>query len=146
MKKYIFLIGFLLMLAEASQAQRNDDRYDREKLEAARVAFITTRLDLKPEQAEKFWPVYNAFNESRGKQLHEMSALGRTKDIVLSEAEAKSRITKKFEIQRQLIVEEEEFVEDVSDILSYNQIIQLNEVSREFARHIFKRRREDNKN
>ncbi|UZD23242.1 hypothetical protein PBT90_07555 [Algoriphagus halophytocola] len=145
MKKHLLLLGFFLILAGSSQAQRDDDRYDREKLESARVAFITTRLDLTPEQAEKFWPIYNAFNESRGKQLHEMSKLGRTKDLNLSEAEAKSRISKKFGIQRQLILDEEKLVKDLSDILSYNQIIQLNEVSRDFARHIWKRRREDNK-
>jgi hypothetical protein len=32
-----------------------------EKIESMRVAFITNRLSLTPEESQKFWPVYNAF-------------------------------------------------------------------------------------
>jgi hypothetical protein len=145
MKKYI-LVSLLFFLAiGTSVAQRSEERYDREKLEAARVAFITTRLDLKPEQAQKFWPIYNVFNDSREKSLREMSELGRVKDIQLSEADAKSRITRKFEIERKMIVDEEKFVKDLSGVITYNQILQLNGLSREFTRHIYQRRREDDK-
>ena len=125
------------------KAQRPGEGYDREKLEAARVAFITTRLDLKPEQAQKFWPIYNVYNDSREKNLRAMSELGRTRDVELTEAEAKNRISKKFEIQRKLIVEEEKFVKDLSEVITYNQIIRLDGLNREFARHIWQRRRDE---
>ena len=143
MKKYT-LIALMFFLAIGNiLAQRQDEKYDREKLEAARVAFITTRLDLKPEQAEKFWPIFNVFNDSREKNLREMSNLGRLKDIQLSETEAKARITRRFEIDRKMIVDEEKFVKDLSSVITYNQIILLNGISREFARHIYQRRRSD---
>ncbi|MEP0714237.1 hypothetical protein [Algoriphagus sp.] len=147
MKKYISIAILFFLGLGTTFAQRSDERYDKEKLEAARVAFITTRLDLRPEQAEKFWPIYNVFDETRDKILKEMSELGRVKDIKLSEAEAKARIGKKFELQRKLIADEEKFVKDLSSVLTYNQIIQLNGLSREFARHIYQRhKREDSKN
>ena len=141
MRKYTILVILFFIVIGTSLAQRPGDRYDREKLEAARVAFITTRLDLKPEQAERFWPIFNVFNDAREKNLKEMSELGRVKDIEISESEAKARITKKFEIQRKMIVDEEKFVRDLSSVLTYNQIIQLNGLSREFARHIYQRRK-----
>lgn len=141
MRKYTILIILSFIVIGTSLAQRPGDRYDREKLEAARVAFITSRLDLKPDQAEKFWPIFNVFNDAREKNLKEMSELGRVKDIEISESEAKARITKKFEIQRKMIVDEEKFVRDLSSVLTYNQIIQLNGLSREFARHIYQRRK-----
>ncbi|WP_339703366.1 hypothetical protein [Algoriphagus aquimarinus] len=145
MKKYTLIALMFLLAFGTTYAQRTDEKYDREKLESARVAFITTRLDLKPEQAQKFWPIYNIFNDSREKSLREMSQLGRIKDLQLSEAEAKSRLTRKFEIQRKMIVDEEKFVKDLSTVITYNQIIQLNGLSREFARHIYQRRRDDDK-
>lgn len=141
MRKYTILVILFFIVIGTSLAQRPGDRYDREKLEAARVAFITTRLDLKPDQAERFWPIFNVFNDAREKNLKEMSELGRVKDIEISESEAKARITKKFEIQRKMIVDEEKFVRDLSSVLTYNQIIQLNGLSREFARHIYQRRK-----
>ena len=32
-------------------------------LEAIKIAYITKRLDLSPEEAEKFWPIYNQYAE-----------------------------------------------------------------------------------
>lgn len=145
MKKHAFIALLTFFVISTALAQRPGERYDREKLESARVAFITTRLDLKPEQAEKFWPIYNLFDDTREKSLKEMSELGKIKDVQLSEAEAKARIAKKFELQRKLIADEEKFVKDLSSVLTYNQIIQLNGLSREFARHIYQRRRDDDK-
>ena len=141
-KTKIFLLFFLL-IGTFAYAQRPNGNYDREKLESARVAFITTRLDLKPEQAQKFWPVFNVYSDSREKNLREISELGKVKGITISEVDAKARIDRKFEIERKMIVEEETFVKDLSTIISYNQIIQLNGLSREFARHIYQKRRED---
>ncbi|MCE7053837.1 hypothetical protein LZF95_04035 [Algoriphagus sp. AGSA1] len=145
MKKYSWIIFVFFLTIGTVLAQQPEGRYDREKLDAARVAFITTRLNLTPSQAEKFWPVYNVFEESRDKNLREMIALGKSKDTDLSESEAKSRISKKFDIQRKLVEDEEKFVENLSGILTYNQILQLNGLSREFARHIYQRRKEEQK-
>lgn len=35
----------------------------KENIEAMKVAFITSKLDLTPEEAQKFWPVYNQYTE-----------------------------------------------------------------------------------
>jgi hypothetical protein len=33
------------------------------RLEALKIAYITKRLDLSPEEAQKFWPIYNQYAE-----------------------------------------------------------------------------------
>jgi hypothetical protein len=33
------------------------------QLEAMKTAFITTRLQLTPQEAQKFWPIYNVYSE-----------------------------------------------------------------------------------
>lgn len=35
----------------------------KENIEAMKIAFITTKLDLTPDEAQKFWPVYNQYND-----------------------------------------------------------------------------------
>jgi hypothetical protein len=47
---------------ELPQAQ---DPKVKEKIQAARVAYITDQLALTPAEAEKFWPVYHEFAEKR---------------------------------------------------------------------------------
>ena len=34
-------------------------------MESMRIAFLTQKLDLSPEEAQKFWPVYNEFQKKR---------------------------------------------------------------------------------
>ncbi|MBA3972237.1 MAG: hypothetical protein H0X46_08860 [Bacteroidetes bacterium] len=50
---------------KGKQAQRQEKK---ENIEAMKVAFITSKLDLTPEEAQKFWPVYNQFTE----KMHEL--------------------------------------------------------------------------
>ena len=39
----------------------------REKIDAYRIAFITERLSLTPQEAQVFWPVYNQYQAERKK-------------------------------------------------------------------------------
>jgi hypothetical protein len=69
MKKLIHLL-FMSLICVAIQAQDIDDTQPqnanaKEKIKAARIGLITQRLGLTPEQAQKFWPVYNEFTEKR---------------------------------------------------------------------------------
>lgn len=44
-----------------SFAQKNSGRS--EQIESIKVAFITSKLDLTSEEAQKFWPIYNNYNK-----------------------------------------------------------------------------------
>lgn len=48
---------------------------NKDKFESARIAFFTSRMDLTPEEAGKFWPVYNEYN----KAVSEARKTGRAK-------------------------------------------------------------------
>jgi Spy/CpxP family protein refolding chaperone len=77
MEKYKRLLFAFLMVLSASVvlAQEVDDVPQdvpqtvdpkvRAKVDAARIGLITNRLGLTPEQAEKFWPIYNEFSQKR---------------------------------------------------------------------------------
>lgn len=50
----------LLMLAQQVHAQPNQQSA-KDQIEALRIAFISQQLNLTPEEAQRFWPVYNAY-------------------------------------------------------------------------------------
>src|SRR6185503_11465850 len=50
---------------EQEEELPKQDSKAQEKIKAARIAFITERLGLTPEEAEKFWPVYREFSMKR---------------------------------------------------------------------------------
>jgi hypothetical protein len=63
----ILLLGFFVMTSAIAQEEElaTADSKAQEKIKAARIAFITDRLGLTPEEAEKFWPVYREFTIKR---------------------------------------------------------------------------------
>ena len=144
MKKYtLYLLFFFLLIGGNVLAQRPGQQIDPERLQAARIAFITTRIDLKPEQAEKFWPIFNEFTEKREGLMKQIVSLNRGVNEI-SEEEAKSRIQQRFQLEEKLISEEKAFVNSVSKILSYKQILMLNNIARDFTRQLYQRQRGGN--
>ena len=54
------LFASVLLFAQPQGKPDNDQRKkDWERLQAEKIAFITQELDLTPEEAQVFWPVYN---------------------------------------------------------------------------------------
>jgi len=59
------LLG-VAVLATAGLAQSDNDKYlelIRQDLRTGKVAYMTEGMDLSPEKAEVFWPIYNAYLE-----------------------------------------------------------------------------------
>lgn len=63
----LFLFSFLLTWAQEHDVKEQEpvDKQAREKINAARVAYITERLALTPEEAEKFWPLYREYADKQ---------------------------------------------------------------------------------
>ncbi|MBA4300855.1 hypothetical protein SAMN03080617_01637 [Algoriphagus alkaliphilus] len=141
--KKLYLIAIILLLGIGTSALAQRPPVDQEKLQAARIAFITTRLDLKPEQAEKFWPIFNQYNDQREKTMRQISELGRGVETI-GEDEAKSRIQQRLKLQSELLEKEKGFVNEVSKVLSSKQILMLNNIARDFNRQLYQRGRGGN--
>ena len=62
--KYIKII-FLIMALAVTLEGFGQSREAMDRIRSARIALITERLGLSPEQAERFWPLYREFNEKR---------------------------------------------------------------------------------
>lgn len=60
MKK--ILSGILFVSFLTLSVVRAQDGGGREKIESAKIAMITNRLNLTTDQAQVFWPVYNEYN------------------------------------------------------------------------------------
>jgi len=58
------LITFVMFQANAQPGLGNNQKRS-ERLDAQRVAFITDKLRLTPNEAQVFWPVYNEYDAKR---------------------------------------------------------------------------------
>jgi hypothetical protein len=64
--KLNYIITLLILFSSFTlMAQRPSMEEIKAKLRSDKVAYLTTRISLTPEEAEKFWPVYNEFDDKR---------------------------------------------------------------------------------
>lgn len=139
--RFLVLVPFLFV-CKLVLAQGPGRDFDSQKLQDAKIAFITSRLDLTPDQAEKFWPIFNQFSDQREANLKKMAALNpRRESEKLSESQAQENINQRFALQKKMIQDEEKFVKEISGVITYSQILQLHGLSRDFARMIYQRQR-----
>jgi hypothetical protein len=45
----------------ALSAMAQDEQRDAGRLQAYKIAFLTKKLNLTPEEAQRFWPIYNQY-------------------------------------------------------------------------------------
>lgn len=57
------ILGIIMCLIMNSISVAQDRREHYQRIEAIKVAFITKKLDLSTEEAQKFWPVYNEYQK-----------------------------------------------------------------------------------
>ena len=58
--KNILLILSISFISFCAQAQE-DNATKKEKIQALKIAFITQKLELTSDEAQRFWPVYNRY-------------------------------------------------------------------------------------
>lgn len=134
MKKLI-IIGFILFGSLHMTAQ--DRNGHRERIRALKTAHITEGLNLTAKEAEKFWPVYNKFEEERRK-LHRREHADIEEIECISEERANQMVKEYVQIEREDYLLKKKFFEELSGIFSAKRIIQLKKVEDEFNRKMLK--------
>ncbi len=84
----VCLFSAALLFAQPQKSDESGRKKEYDRIQAEKIAFITSELDLTPEEAQVFWPVYNqcwkeameshmkmmkAFAEFRGKKAEALS-------------------------------------------------------------------------
>lgn len=60
MKNFILIIALFFGSFSVTNAQETHEQRS-EKIQALKIAFITQKLELNTDEAQKFWPVYNRY-------------------------------------------------------------------------------------
>ena len=142
--RLLSLAALLLTLAPAAQAQgglggagRRGQRLG--QLENAKIAFITNRVALTQDQAQKFWPLYNEFSDRR-REFNRSSRLLR-RDITegMTDQQLRDNFTQSFNTRQQELNLEKEYFEKFQKVISLRQVAQLFQAERDFTKEVIKR-------
>lgn len=137
----VMMVGALATLAKAQQPNKPNRAEMKQKIEAARIALITERLNLSPDQAEKFWPVYNEFTSER-KALREefkpdKKALKAKEEM--TEAERKEFLKRGLELKQKELDLEKEYSGKMLNVISTEQMLSLRGAEKDFKRMLLER-------
>lgn len=95
--KKIYLIWIFVSMAGFARAQETEIPSEKKQqdIEALKVAFISKELDLTPEEAQKFWPVYNQYaKELRSTIKDDVDVLDRDEKVLNLRKSYKDQFTK----------------------------------------------------
>jgi hypothetical protein len=112
----------------------------KQKIEAARIALITERLDLSPKEAEKFWPVYNEFTSQR-RSLRDSYRQERlqVKKEEMTEDQRKEVLQQQINLKQRELDLEKQYSNKVLDVISTKQMMSLRTAERDFKRMLLER-------
>lgn len=135
MKKIILLAVVVVISFAQLQAQGGN-----EKIEQLKIAFITKRLQLSTDEAQKFWPVYNQY-EAEKKQLFK-STIATTKEFKsdgeFTNAEAEQVINKHIEFKTKDLELIKKYIVEFKKILPDTKVAKLVTAEEQFKKMLTK--------
>lgn len=138
MKQLITILVLFLSLTTFAQ----DREKHMERIKALRVAFISDRLDLTPEEAQQFWPIFNQFDE-RQFELHKqkrrlMHKLRPENAAGLSDKETIALMEEEDKLESDFQENRRKLTKDLQGIIPNQKIIMLKQLEIEFKEKLLK--------
>ncbi len=120
-----------------------DDDVDRpgDKVQAAKVAYITRWLNLTPQESERFWPLHNEYEGEMDKIRRKYKATKRPEDM--SENEADRFIVTRFDMEQELLALKREYFQKFKTAIPASKIVKFNVAEREFRKELLRKMREN---
>jgi hypothetical protein len=137
----------LLLVSFSFYAQNGKVDEKREKIKAYKISFLTTELELTPTEAEKFWPVYNAYDDKQFELRHlkmksYLNKLDEDRLNSISEKEAATLLSQMECTDKDLYLLREKYNANLKKILSAKKILKLKKSEDDFNRKLLKQYRD----
>ena len=136
------ILPILLLLSSFSfYAQSENMKEKKEKIKALKVSFLTTELDLTAKESEKFWPVYNSFDDRQFDIRHTKMKAYKTRmnELALdkmSEKEASILLTQMQNTDEELYLLRKDFTQSLKKVLPAIKIVKLRVSEEDFNRKL----------
>jgi len=148
MKTFIIFSVLFIGLTISIQAQQRPHLFrNNDKIRALKAAYITEALDLSSKEAEKFWPIYNAYDkkvmELRFKKMRELGNKIKTKEGFnnLTNKEAEIILNDFINIESNILNAKRNLNKQLLSVISAKKIIKLYKAEDDFNRRLLQRLR-----
>lgn len=137
-----FLLGFMLLVPAMAQEVEDQvkDPKAQEKIRAARIAYITEKLGLTPAEAEKFWPIYNEFDQKRKELKLQNKDLRKNPDPAkANDADEKAVLARQHQLRQKELDLEKDYSNRLLNVVSAKKVMALSRTEKDFRNLLLKR-------
>lgn len=146
---FIALLSLFISMTTSAQDGLIKERFreKKEQIKSLKIAFITNELNLTPEEATKFWPLFNAF-EDKQQEIRKQKLKGyfdRSDNKMLdklSEKEASSMLSQMESAEDELFQLKKKFVSNLKAILPATKILKLKKAEEQFSKKLLQQYRD----
>lgn len=146
MKAHILLVFLSLsMMLAAQPGSGKRQGAVKERIRAQRVAFITERLALTSEEAQRFWPVYHEFTdqmESVKKAQRENRNATNDKLSAMSDKEVEKSLQDELSYQQQLVDLQRKYQMELAKTIPMKKVAMLYKAERDFKIALLRKMRD----
>jgi hypothetical protein len=136
--KNLMIIILVFCFGTLAYGQQDDEQIRRdpkamEKIQALRTAYISEKLGLTPDQAEKFWPVYREFTQERAKLREQFKEAQRS--INPNNANPKKEqelVNLGLEVKQKELNLEKDYSGRLMKVITAQQVLNLRKAEQEF--------------
>lgn len=150
MKKLLLLALTLCLAVPATAQQGRPSDDERQKLETARIAFLTNRLHLDVEQAKLFWPIFNEYEKKKSDLVKEYNA--KRRELAgpdgyrnMSEENARKMLDIYLDQKQGELDLEKKYLKEFAKVLNQHQVWSVIRFDSDFRRSLMKRIGEEGK-
>lgn len=138
------LISFAASAQNQNQNQnRGGQNSWKQKMQSEKVAFITMEVDLQPEEAQKFWPVYNQMSAKKDEARKAGNQAFKAMDKAVREGQSDKEISKLVDAyikaQKALSQADENAVAAYGKVLPAAKVAKLILAEEHFRRNMFQK-------
>jgi hypothetical protein len=148
--KNLLIVCLILSSFSLFAQERESKDEKKQRIEAAKVSFITKKLELTPEESKEFWPVVNAMEEeikSSRKSLKEQFQKMKQEDAKIDEKTYQKLIEDMHEQQISILEIKNEYAQKIASIIGYEKTFKFaHHVQREFKKQLINRMKKGQEN
>lgn len=138
------LIVCLILSSFSLFAQKKESKDEKkQRIEAARVSFITKKLELTPEESKEFWPIVNEMEtkiKTSRKALKDRFKKMKQEDEKIDEKTYQKLIEDMHEQQISILEIKNEYVQKIASVIGYEKTFRFeHQIQREFKKQLMDR-------
>lgn len=145
----MFVLMITTLQAQPGEPPRRLSPEQREKMEAMKAAFLTTKLNLTTEESTAFWPVYNQYQDElhqlRESRFEEMKEMRENKDN-LTDKDYEKIFDSEMQFRQAELEIMKKYNPQIKKTLPMKKLARLHRAEEEFKRELLQKmrdRRED---